>query len=158
MAQWEEDVRDLRAQTRQTSIEWIETPLGLVWVWTRRVVGDLVWVRIADFIAPNIDQVPVSLPLDEETQELAFDPPRTTTWTVPVDDTSTMGFGFSYRREQGARRAVISSPAPAAKAGPTRSGNGSPATTRRCRANAPSRCTHLRTWGGVMAECARSAN
>lgn len=103
LAEWEEDVRDLRAQTRQTSIEWHETPIGMVWCWTRRVVGDLVWVRIADFIPPNIDQIPRSLPLSEETHELEFDPPRTTTWTLPVDDTNTLGFGFQYFREDGQR-------------------------------------------------------
>src|SRR5205814_8416109 len=28
----------------------------------------------------------------------------TTTWTVPVDDTNTMGYGFQYHPEQGPRR------------------------------------------------------
>jgi hypothetical protein len=60
-----------------------------------------VWVRLADYIMPNIDQIPRTLPLELETQELAFDPPRTTTWTVPVDDTHTMSFGFQYRPEAG---------------------------------------------------------
>lgn len=103
LKEWEEDVRDLRTQTRRTSIEWHETSVGMVWCWTRRVVGDLVWVRIADFIPPNIDQIPRSLPLSEETHELEFDPPRTTTWTVPVDDTNVIGFGFQYFREDGMR-------------------------------------------------------
>ena len=103
LKQWEEDVRDLRAQMRQTSIEWHETSIGMVWCWARRI-GDLVWVRVADFIPPNIDQIPRSLPLSEETRELAFDPPRTTTWTVPVDDTNTLGLGFQYHPEEGPRR------------------------------------------------------
>jgi hypothetical protein len=31
-----------------------------------------------------------------ESQELMFDPPRTTTWTVPVDDTTTITASFAY--------------------------------------------------------------
>ena len=104
LTEWEEEVQELRAQTRETSIEWYDTPAGMVWCWTRRGVGDLVWVRIADFIPPNIDQIPRSLPLSEEMRELQFDPPRTTTWTVPVDDTNTLGFGFQYHPENGPRR------------------------------------------------------
>ena len=84
MAEWEQNVTEARATFRKTSIEWAETELGMVWIWARRAgTGDLVWVRIADYLPPNIDQIPRSLPLSEEARELASDPPRTTTWTSP---------------------------------------------------------------------------
>lgn len=101
LTQWDRDVAELRDQTREESVfEWQENPTGMTWCWTRRI-GDLVWVRISDFIPPNIDQIPVSLPVAAESQEMMFGPPRTTTWTVPVDDTTTLGFGFQYRLESG---------------------------------------------------------
>ena len=36
--------------------DWMETPLGMVYLDTRRY-GDKVWVRVADFILPNQDLV-----------------------------------------------------------------------------------------------------
>ena len=103
LAEWEEEFREIRDDTRHSVIEWHETEIGMLWAWARRV-NDLVWVRIADFIPPNIDQIPRSLPLVEESEELMFDPPRTTSWTVPVDDTNTMGFGYQYALESGYRQ------------------------------------------------------
>jgi nitrite reductase/ring-hydroxylating ferredoxin subunit len=102
MRQWEADVRELREDTRRNHLfEWQEVPTtGFWYAWTRRI-GELVWVRIADVIPPNVDQIPRSLPVSKETQELLFDPPRTTTWTVPVDDTTTMGASFQYLPESG---------------------------------------------------------
>jgi hypothetical protein len=61
----------------------------------------MVWVRVADVIPPNVDQIPRSLPISKESQELLFDPPRTTTWTVPVDDTTTLTASFAYLPETG---------------------------------------------------------
>jgi nitrite reductase/ring-hydroxylating ferredoxin subunit len=100
MAQWEEDVRELREDTRRNHLfEWQEVPrTGFWYAWTRRI-GGLVWVRVADVIPPNVDQIPRSLPISLESQELLFDPPRTTTWTVPVDDTSTITASFAYFKE-----------------------------------------------------------
>jgi hypothetical protein len=37
--------------------DWMETPVGMVYIDTRRQ-GDRVWVRVADFILPNIHQFP----------------------------------------------------------------------------------------------------
>ena len=37
--------------------DWMETPAGMVYIDTRRQ-GDRVWVRVADFIPPNIHQFP----------------------------------------------------------------------------------------------------
>src|SRR6266700_3023428 len=36
-------------------LDWEETPYGMTYIATRRV-GDLVWVRVADFMAPNVHQ------------------------------------------------------------------------------------------------------
>ena len=100
LERWEDDVRNLTEDTRRNHLfEWQEIPTtGFSYSWTRRI-GDLVWVRIADVIPPNVDQIPRSLPVSKETQELLFDPPRTTTWTVPVDDTNTITASFAYLPE-----------------------------------------------------------
>jgi len=99
---WEQEVAELRDDARHSVFEWHETPTGIVWNWARRI-GDLVWVRISDFIPPNIDQIPRTLPVVDESAELLFDPPRTTTWTVPVDDSTTIGYGYQYALATGNR-------------------------------------------------------
>src|SRR5688572_25888836 len=101
MAQWEEDVRELREDTRRNHLfEWQQVPVtGFWYAWTRRI-GDLVWVRVADVIPPNVDQIPRSLPVSKESAELMFDPPRATVWTVPMDDTSTASASFLYLPEK----------------------------------------------------------
>jgi hypothetical protein len=105
MAQWEEDVRELREDTRRNHLfEWQDVPTtGFSYAWTRRI-GDLIWVRVADVIPPNVDQIPSSFPFAGEPHELPFAPPRTTTWTVPVDDTNTITASFAYFRESGPAR------------------------------------------------------
>ena len=96
---WESEVAELRDDFRnQRVIEWRETHAGLMYIHSRRN-GDMVWVRMADYMMPNMDQIPMTLPASEETRELPFDAPRTTTWTVPVDDTHTTSFGFAYKPE-----------------------------------------------------------
>jgi phenylpropionate dioxygenase-like ring-hydroxylating dioxygenase large terminal subunit len=106
VSRWETEVSALRDDYRnQRVIEWRETDAGLMYIHSRRI-GDMVWVRLADYMMPNMDQIPITLPASEEDKELAFDAPRTTTWTVPVDDTHTTSFGFMYkpeRREQTGR-------------------------------------------------------
>ena len=105
LKQWEEDFHDIREETRRNHLfEWQAVPItGFYYAWTRRI-GDLVWVRIADVIPPNVDQIPRSLTISEESQELLFDPPRTTTWTVPVDDTNTITASLAYFPEGGTAR------------------------------------------------------
>jgi len=102
LTQWENEFTELREDTRRNHLfEWEAVPVtGFYYAWTRRI-GDLVWVRVADVIPPNVDQIPRSLPISEESQELMFDPPRTTTWTVPVDDTNTITASLAYFREDG---------------------------------------------------------
>ena len=36
-------------------LDWEETPFGMIYIATRRI-GDLVWVRVCDFMAPNVHQ------------------------------------------------------------------------------------------------------
>lgn len=73
--------------------EWdfVETPAGMVYIDTRRQ-GDRVWVRVADFIPPNIHQFPPNA--DPMAQRTAINRPTATQWAVPIDDTHTMQIGF----------------------------------------------------------------
>jgi phenylpropionate dioxygenase-like ring-hydroxylating dioxygenase large terminal subunit len=73
--------------------DWMETPIGMVYIDTRRQ-GDRVWVRVADFIAPNIHQFPPNA--DPMAKRTTINRPMATTWAVPLDDTHTMQIGF-YR-------------------------------------------------------------
>ncbi len=75
----------------------METPVGMVYIDTRRQ-EDRVWVRVADFILPNIHQFPPNL--DPMSQRNSINRPMATTWAVPLDDTHTMQIGY-YRAPEG---------------------------------------------------------
>ena len=75
----------------------METPLGMVYIDTRRQ-GDRVWVRVADFILPNIHQFPPNA--DPMALRNSINRPQATTWAVPLDDTHTMQIGY-YRTPEG---------------------------------------------------------
>jgi phenylpropionate dioxygenase-like ring-hydroxylating dioxygenase large terminal subunit len=77
--------------------DWMETPLGMVYLDTRRQ-GDRVWVRVADFILPNIHQFPPNA--DPLAQRNSRSRAMATTWAVPLDDTKTMQIGY-YRAPSG---------------------------------------------------------
>ncbi|HMD67007.1 MAG TPA: hypothetical protein VKG22_10220, partial [Stellaceae bacterium] len=77
--------------------DWMETPVGMVYIDTRRQ-GDRVWVRVADFIPPNIHQFPPNA--DPMAKRTVINRPAATTWAVPLDDTHTMQIGF-YRALEG---------------------------------------------------------
>src|SRR5262249_33104134 len=64
---------------------------------TRRQ-GDRIWVRVADFIPPNIHQFPPNA--DPMAKRTVINRPAATTWAVPIDDTHTMQIGF-YRAPEG---------------------------------------------------------
>jgi hypothetical protein len=78
--------------------EWdfMETPAGMVYIDTRRQ-GDRVWVRIADFIPPNIHQFPPNA--DPMRQRTSVNRPTATRWAVPIDDRHTMQIGFNRALE-----------------------------------------------------------
>jgi hypothetical protein len=71
--------------------DWMETPTGMVYIDTRRQ-GDRVWVRVADFILPNIHQFPPNA--DPMALRNSINRPQATTWAVPLDDTRTMQIGY----------------------------------------------------------------
>jgi len=77
--------------------DWMETPAGMVYIDTRRQ-GDRVWVRVADFILPNIHQFPPNA--DPMAKRTIINRPAATTWAVPLDDTHTMQIGY-YRTPEG---------------------------------------------------------
>ena len=77
--------------------DYMETPVGLVYLDTRRQ-GDKVWVRVADFIPPNIHQFPPNT--DSIADRTTVNRPLATTFTVPIDDTHTMQIGY-HRAPQG---------------------------------------------------------
>jgi phenylpropionate dioxygenase-like ring-hydroxylating dioxygenase large terminal subunit len=68
---------------------WQETAYGMIYIATRRV-DDLVWVRVCDFMAPNVHQF--TRELEEATRERIAYRPVVIRWAVPLDDTHTMNF------------------------------------------------------------------
>ena len=77
--------------------DWMETPTGMVYIDTRRQ-DDMVWVRVADLILPNMHQFP---PNDEVLgPRNSIGRPQATFWAVPLDDDLTMQIGF-YRAPEG---------------------------------------------------------
>ncbi len=81
----------------QPEWDWMETPVGMVYIDTRRQ-DDRVWVRVADFILPNIHQFPPNA--DPMALRNSVNRPMATTWAVPLDDTHTMQIGY-YRAPEG---------------------------------------------------------
>jgi phenylpropionate dioxygenase-like ring-hydroxylating dioxygenase large terminal subunit len=67
-------------------LDWEETPYGMMYIATRRI-GELVWVRVADFMAPNVHQF--TRELEDATKEKASSRPVVIRWAVPIDDTHT---------------------------------------------------------------------
>lgn len=72
--------------------DYMETSAGMVYIDTRRH-DDKVWVRVADFIPPNIHQFPPNL--DPLAQRTTINRPTATRWAVPIDDTHTLQIGFN---------------------------------------------------------------
>src|SRR5256886_15885102 len=69
----------------------------MVYIAPRRQ-GDRVWVRVADFILPNIHQSPPNA--DPMALRNSIARPQATTWAVPLDDAHTMQIGY-YRAPEG---------------------------------------------------------
>ena len=89
-------------------VEYMETPVGMVYINTRRV-HDEVWVRMGEIIPPCMQQTPghPGFPAEypEGKQEVSLSP-RFIKWNVPVDDTHTMAIRF-YRVQEGERAGAI---------------------------------------------------
>jgi len=67
-------------------LDWQETAFGMSYIATRRV-GDHVWVRVADFMAPNVHQF--TREIEEATREHIRSRAVIIRWAVPIDDTHT---------------------------------------------------------------------
>jgi phenylpropionate dioxygenase-like ring-hydroxylating dioxygenase large terminal subunit len=70
-------------------IDWKLTDAGMVYLATRRV-GDLVWVRVCDFMPPNVHQF--TREIEEATEVKPASRPVIIRWAVPNDDTHTTNF------------------------------------------------------------------
>ena len=70
-------------------LDWLTTEAGMVYVATRRV-GDLVWVRVCDFMPPNIHQF--TREIEEASEPKPASRPVVIRWAVPNDDTCTTNF------------------------------------------------------------------
>src|SRR5262249_59381638 len=68
---------------------WRLTDAGMVYLATRRV-GDLVWVRVCDFMPPNVHQF--TREIEDATEVKPASRPVIIRWAVPNDDTHTTNF------------------------------------------------------------------
>jgi nitrite reductase/ring-hydroxylating ferredoxin subunit len=70
-------------------LDWATTDAGMVYIATRRV-GDLAWVRVCDYMPPNVHQF--TREIEEATAPKAASRPVIIRWAVPNDDTTTTNF------------------------------------------------------------------
>jgi phenylpropionate dioxygenase-like ring-hydroxylating dioxygenase large terminal subunit len=70
-------------------MDWVLTEAGMVYIATRRV-DDLVWVRVCDYMPPNVHQF--TREIEEATAEKPASRPVIIRWAVPNDDTLTTNF------------------------------------------------------------------
>src|SRR5712691_1173978 len=70
-------------------LDWHATEAGMVYIATRRV-GDLVWVRVCDFMPPNVHQF--TREIEDATEEKPASRPVIIRWAVPNDDALTTNF------------------------------------------------------------------
>jgi nitrite reductase/ring-hydroxylating ferredoxin subunit len=70
-------------------LDWQATASGMVYLATRRL-GDLVWVRVCDFMPPNVHQF--TREIEEASEPKAATRPVIIRWAVPNDDTETTNF------------------------------------------------------------------
>ena len=83
-------------------LDWMETSVGMVYICTRRV-GDDVWVRLGEQLLSIIYQFPgrpVFPPLYEEGKQEICYVPKSTQWTVPIDDTNTLTISSRRVRDE----------------------------------------------------------
>ena len=73
-------------------LDFIDTPVGMSYIAVRRV-DDNVWLRMAEFMLPNIHQFGANM--ENGRVEHPRQPPIMCQWAVPIDDVQTVK--FSYR-------------------------------------------------------------
>jgi hypothetical protein len=77
-------------------LEFVETPVGMIYVATRRV-GQNIWARMVETVLPNLQQV---APIWEDGhREHPFSGPMMSRWIVPLDDTNTMLIEYRHVSE-----------------------------------------------------------
>jgi phenylpropionate dioxygenase-like ring-hydroxylating dioxygenase large terminal subunit len=77
-------------------LEWRETPLGMIYMTTRRA-GEHVWVRSNDIVLPNMSQAGAIW--EDARREKIFTRAGLTRWTTPIDDTHTLIIGWRHFNE-----------------------------------------------------------
>jgi phenylpropionate dioxygenase-like ring-hydroxylating dioxygenase large terminal subunit len=70
-------------------LDWTTTDAGMVYIATRRV-GDLAWVRVCDFMPPNVHQF--TREIEEANEIKTASRPVIIRWAVPNDDGQTTNF------------------------------------------------------------------
>ncbi len=70
-------------------LDWMTTESGMVYIATRRV-GELVWVRVCDFMPPNVHQF--TREIEEASAVKPASRPVIIRWAVPNDDGETTNF------------------------------------------------------------------
>ena len=74
------------------TLDWMETPIGSAYIHCRRV-GDNIFLRMAEFICPNIHHFATNA--EDGSQVHSFSPaPSYLIWLTPVDDTLSYTFGI----------------------------------------------------------------
>jgi phenylpropionate dioxygenase-like ring-hydroxylating dioxygenase large terminal subunit len=96
-----EDGTPTMAFSNVGELDWMETPIGMVYIHTRRV-GEDVWVRMGEAIASNLQQAPGNpvfpqvYPAGET--EIHFHP-WFSKWIIPIDDTNTLNISINRYRK-----------------------------------------------------------
>ena len=79
------------------TMEWRETPVGMMYVTVRRW-KDWLWLRSNDMILPNIARV---AGIEDAEGETVFDRRGgTTNWVVPIDDENSWTIGWDEAEEE----------------------------------------------------------
>ena len=79
-------------------MDFMESPLGMLKFDTRRF-GDLVWVRMGDFISPSLHQGAGNTASVEERYERGLELPALMQWSIPLDDTHTQRIDLWFAPE-----------------------------------------------------------
>ncbi len=76
-------------------LDFVETPIGMVYMHSRRI-GDHVWVRVTDFIAPTLHQIAINT--EDAREEHPPGLPWVIFWLVPADDSESFAFTLRFNR------------------------------------------------------------
>ena len=74
-------------------LTWVETPNGCIYLGVRKV-GEMIWVRSAEIVYPNIHTISSVVETGREAKYSS--PPFLTLWSLPVDSEHTVQFYLSH--------------------------------------------------------------